>query len=100
MFLGYGYPDELDGRKEKTMSDKVIRRTASKTKKKWLLATIGATIYDLDYEIMEKFYDATFFLLPKEEHHGKKVWEATADGVTIRVTQVTWWWQDWVAEVV
>ena len=80
------------------------RKIAGKSKRKWLAATI-ATIPDISYDTLMDFNDnAEFYLVGRDKRVrkiiGGKIWEATLNGVTIRVTELTLWWQDWTAEVV
>ena len=74
-------------------------KIASKSKKRWLIATMAATAGVADNETLIGFENnADFYLVPKNERGKKKVWEATYNGITVRVTEVSFWWQDWTAE--
>ncbi len=79
------------------------KKTAGKSKKKWLIATIAGFASVADFDTLMDFNDnAEFYLVGRDKRVrkiiGGKIWEATLNGVTIRVTELTLWWQDWIAE--
>ncbi len=84
-------------------ANNTAKKIAGKSKKKWLIAAIAGNVCVADFDTLMDFNDnAVFYLVGRNKRRrkilGGKVWEATLNGKTIRVTELTLWWQDWIAE--